>query len=306
MKKAIIPVMVAVAMVAGCAAPVSDTFSDLNAQAADEAESRGDYAAAEAELLRAARRARLEVTSSEVTVDSLINLGAFYYRRGMAYEGIPYLEQALEKSDRLLGPSSRESGMALTWLAASYFDQGSQVKGWELIDRLRPLVPLYPEGEHERKVAEVVLGRYDAYSRDCPRDVARWKDSAGSGNAEGQYQLAQTYLHCPGGADRIAEVLALLEASAGQGLQDAQFYLGVIYDKGLAVQVDKAKAREYFRIAAEKGYCWAQYNYSHMLATGQGGVRNRDESAAWLKKAAAADCSDCSDCRHAAASALKK
>jgi TPR repeat protein len=62
--------------------------------------------------------------------------------------------------------------------------------------------------------------------------------------------------------------------------------VGRCYDLGWGVVVDKSRAAESFRIAAERGLDWAMYNYATLLALGQGVAEDRPAALAWLRKAA--------------------
>jgi hypothetical protein len=63
--------------------------------------------------------------------------------------------------------------------------------------------------------------------------------------------------------------------------------VGRCYDLGWGVAVDKARAAECFRIAAERGLDWGMYNYATALALGAGVVEDKTAAFAWFEKAAA-------------------
>src|SRR5512134_1893782 len=56
----------------------------------------------------------------------------------------------------------------------------------------------------------------------------------------------------------------LLRPLAKQGLPEAQYSLGVMYDNGRGVQQDYAEAMKWYRKAAEQGDAPAQYNLGVM------------------------------------------
>jgi TPR repeat protein len=62
--------------------------------------------------------------------------------------------------------------------------------------------------------------------------------------------------------------------------------IGRCYDLGWGVDVDKARAAEWFRIAADQGLDWGMYNYATLLALGQGVPEDRPAALALLRKAA--------------------
>jgi TPR repeat protein len=63
--------------------------------------------------------------------------------------------------------------------------------------------------------------------------------------------------------------------------------VGRCYDLGWGTAVDKARAAECFRIAAERGLDWGMYNYATALALGAGVAEDKAEALGWFRKAAA-------------------
>lgn len=77
-----------------------------------------------------------------------------------------------------------------------------------------------------------------------------------------------------------------LAKAAIQGNADAQYSLGVRYDKGLGVTIDEVKAVEWYRKAAEQGHVSAQYNLGVSYDNGQGIVKDETKAVEWYGKAA--------------------
>ena len=73
---------------------------------------------------------------------------------------------------------------------------------------------------------------------------------------------------------------------AMQGHADAQYYLGVMYDRGDGVAEDDAEAVKWYRKAAEQGYALAQFSLGVMYAEGEGVPENAAEAMKWYRKAA--------------------
>lgn len=59
-------------------------------------------------------------------------------------------------------------------------------------------------------------------------------------------------------ANRLEEAFSLYEEAARQGLAEAQFKCGSMYDKGLGVADDVAKALDWYEKAAVQGHADAQ------------------------------------------------
>lgn len=77
------------------------------------------------------------------------------------------------------------------------------------------------------------------------------------------------------------------KALAEQGLADAQFNLGLKYDKGEGVPQDYAEAAKWFYKAAEQGYAKAQFNLGLMYYKGLGVPQDYSEAYVWSSLAAA-------------------
>ncbi len=83
-----------------------------------------------------------------------------------------------------------------------------------------------------------------------------------------------------------ATALSELRPLAEQGDADAQYNLGVMYDKGQGVAQNYAEAVKWYRKAAEQGYADAQYNLAQMYRKGQGVTQDYAEAVKWYRKAA--------------------
>jgi TPR repeat protein len=67
-----------------------------------------------------------------------------------------------------------------------------------------------------------------------------------------------------------AKAVKWYRKAAEQGLPEAQFNLGLMYDKGQGVPQDYAEAVKWYRKAAEQGFAEAQTNLGIMYFTGLG------------------------------------
>jgi TPR repeat protein len=63
--------------------------------------------------------------------------------------------------------------------------------------------------------------------------------------------------------------------------------VGRCYDLGWGTKVDKGRAAECYRVAAERGLDWAMYNYATLLTLGHGVGEDKAAALAWFEKAAA-------------------
>ncbi len=86
-------------------------------------------------------------------------------------------------------------------------------------------------------------------------------------------------------ADLAAATLARLEASATQGVVEAQVELAMRLLEGRGIARDIFQAMEWFFKAAERGSCEAQYRLGMIYAYGQGVLRNEHRALRWLRRA---------------------
>ena len=71
-----------------------------------------------------------------------------------------------------------------------------------------------------------------------------------------------------------------------KGLAPAQFRLGGLYEKGIGVKKDLAKARDFYAAAADKGNGKAMHNLAVLYAEGINGPADYKTAAIWFRKAA--------------------
>ncbi len=110
---------------------------------------------------------------------------------------------------------------------------------------------------------------------------------AEAGEAEAQAVYGQMLLDGAGvAADRRAALGWFVKAAAQHHLMAINM-VGRCYDLGWGTAIDKARAAECYRIAAERGLDWGMYNYATLLALGEGVELDRAAALDWFRKAAA-------------------
>jgi len=82
---------------------------------------------------------------------------------------------------------------------------------------------------------------------------------------------------------------AWFNRAAAQGHLMALNMVGRCYDLGWGATVDKVRAAECFRVAAERGLAWGMYNYATALTLGDGVAQDRAAALEWLTRAAGCD-----------------
>jgi len=73
---------------------------------------------------------------------------------------------------------------------------------------------------------------------------------------------------------------------AEQGDAEAQYNLGVMYERGLGVSRDYIKSVKWYRKAAEQGYAKAESSLGQRYYYGEGVPQNNREAVKWFRKAA--------------------
>ena len=82
------------------------------------------------------------------------------------------------------------------------------------------------------------------------------------------------------------EAVKFFIQAAEQGNADAQFNLGVCYEKGYGVPQDYNKAVEWYRKAAEQGHAIAQCSLGYCYDEGYGVPQDYNKAVEWYRKAA--------------------
>ena len=75
--------------------------------------------------------------------------------------------------------------------------------------------------------------------------------------------------------------------AADQGHANAQYNIGVMYDKGQGVAQDSSAAMNWYRMAADQGHALAQCNLGVMYYYGEGVPQNTSQALRWLHTAQA-------------------
>ena len=90
------------------------------------------------------------------------------------------------------------------------------------------------------------------------------------GNPDAQYKLGVCYDKGKGVKQDYAEAVRLYRLSADQGNAKAQNNLGLCYDKGKGVKQDYAEAVRLYRLSADQGDAYAQCNLGYCYDEGHG------------------------------------
>jgi len=160
----------------------------------------------------------------------------------------------------------------------------------------------------------ICAGMVGSDGSDVPKDyvqaTAWWRKAAEKGHAESQHYLGEYYA-CGFGVERdyaqaafwirkaaeqpeegeprklrmYSDLVAWLRSAADQGVVDAQYLLGWLYNHGRYVTKDLAIAEMWYRMAAEQGDADAQVALGLAYKTGHGVPEDEAQAAIWLKRA---------------------
>ena len=89
----------------------------------------------------------------------------------------------------------------------------------------------------------------------------------------------------PGDADKMRAV-DLFQRAAAKGNLDAQYNLGVMYEKGQGVRKDYKKAMKWLLLAANQKVAEAQYDIASMYFEGKGVKQDTKVAIEWFRLAA--------------------
>ena len=143
------------------------------------------------------------------------------------------------------------------------------------------------------QAAQVNLARFYLEGRgvgsEREKGLALMEAAASAGSEDAHAALAEIYflnLYDQASKPDFQKALPHVEASAQAGNPSATNMLGVMYREGHAVEVSSKKAEELFRQAARKGNFKAQSNLGHLLDPSSKKRSRRIEAVAWLSLAA--------------------
>jgi uncharacterized protein len=129
--------------------------------------------------------------------------------------------------------------------------------------------------------------RRGIFARSNAAEITKLRENASPTNAAAQFDLALRLLTKTNDNAASGQAAVLMQKAAGQNLPDAQFALGLMYDQGRGVDVDKARAGQLILKAAERGLPIAQHAVGNMYVRGLNGVTtNFAEAAKWFRRAA--------------------
>jgi TPR repeat protein len=119
-------------------------------------------------------------------------------------------------------------------------------------------------------------------------EAAKWYLlAAAHGDAHAQFNLGLMYAQGRGVKQNYAEAVKWYRLAAAQGEAGAQANLGVMYDTGHGVATNYVEAVKWYRLAAAQDDAGAQFNLGLMYDDGHGVHQDYSEAVKWYRLAAA-------------------
>ena len=113
-----------------------------------------------------------------------------------------------------------------------------------------------------------------------------FSEYAKMGNATAQLHLGYMYEEGLGVSQDNAKAVEWYRKAAEQGHATAQCNLGIMYENGRGVSQDNAKAVEWYRKSAEQGNAFAQCKLGYMYGQGRGISQDYVKAVEWFRKSA--------------------
>jgi TPR repeat protein len=102
-------------------------------------------------------------------------------------------------------------------------------------------------------------------NRVSAEELTRLLAEAGKGNMESQFELGNIYINGDGVPINYKDAFTWYEKAALQGHADAQFSLGLMYDKGhIGIPKNNENAYVWYKLASEQGLEDAQRNFTSL------------------------------------------
>ena len=110
--------------------------------------------------------------------------------------------------------------------------------------------------------------------------------AADQGKADAQFDIGVMYEKGRGVAQSYQDAMLWYQKAAAQDYAPAEYNLGVLFDKARGVPLDFVEAMRWYRQAAGQGYAPAQYNLGLLYYYGQGTPQDYVQAHLWVTLAA--------------------
>jgi len=136
------------------------------------------------------------------------------------------------------------------------------------------------------QAASLKQGLVEFKAKNYKTALSEWLPLGTNGDVQAQFYLSQIYEKGLGVEKNPAKAAQWLRLSADQGLAVACYNLGNYYQLGFGVENDPSKTVLWWHRAAFSGFAPAQYNLAGGYLYGQGVEKSIKQARYWYKKAA--------------------
>lgn len=140
------------------------------------------------------------------------------------------------------------------------------------------------EAQHD--LAAVYTAGHAGVTKNYEKAAFWFRKAAGQGVANARYNLGVLYQQGLGVPKDMREAIKWYRAAADIGHPEARYNLGIAYIEGVGVPYDPAQAAAYFESATAGGVTEAAYNLGLIHENGLLGKPRPEEALLWYKKAA--------------------
>ncbi|MBI1173613.1 peptidase C14, caspase catalytic subunit p20 [bacterium] len=212
-------------------------------------------------------------------------------------------DEVLKETGNLQEPYTYGSLSGTPYYLAGTADGGTDVAqvadprvAWADVkpDQEQQLRALADQGDTRSMIGLAYIRQNPNDSRYNPAEAVQYfTRAANAGAPDAEFELAKIYEQGLGVPPDPAKALELYKASAAQGFADAINDLGFLYFQGgLGLQPDQAKGIEYFRQAADLRHPEAMFNYAGMIDNGAIPGKGPADAAKYLYQALRAGSED--------------
>lgn len=118
-------------------------------------------------------------------------------------------------------------------------------------------------------------------------EAIKWyAKAAEQGHTQAQYHMGVSFERGVVVEQDYTQAVKWYSKAAKQNYADAQYNLGVMFFKGLGIEKNYDEAHNWFIKAAEQGYQKAQYSLGYMYLNGEGVGYDKNKAKKWLQLAA--------------------
>jgi TPR repeat protein len=150
----------------------------------------------------------------------------------------------------------------------------------------KTLKPVDVQDKNKKKETEPAVAIVNPQNDTPSEEVSKYIKAAEQGDADAQFNLGVMYDKGQGVAQDYSQAADWYRKAAEQGNANAQYNLGVMYLNGQGAPQDDSQAANWFRKAAEQGSANSQYNLGYMYRNGQGVPQDDSQAVNWYRKAA--------------------